>query len=289
MQKFLKDPLAHFLLAGFLLFSILSLFANEPDDPRSIVVDRQALLTFMQYRSKVFDTDLAAKRLEAMTADARENLIRDYVEEEVLYREAKALGLGGDDYVIRRRMVQKLDFINQGFSEQSFAVSDDDLQRFFQENSERYRIAPWVTFTHVYLPFSDTLDAPKEHARAKALLHTLNKEQVSFSDSVRYGNRFPYHLNYVERTEDFVASHFGEDFANAVFSQSDESNKLWVGPLSSLYGLHLVRVKQVAKQRMPEFAEVKAQVRQDYQTQWVNRKRQESVDALVDQYTIVRH
>lgn len=288
MKHFIKDPLAHFLLAGLLLFATLSWFSEGEDDLQTIVVDRATLLSFIQYRTKVFKPEAAAQTLDAMTEEARQRLIQDYIEEEALYRESKALGLDGDDYVIRRRMVQKLEFINQGFAEQSLTISEDDLQKFFQENLTDYYIEPWITFTHVYLPFSDALDDMEEQKRAVALQKTLNEQKVSFTDSVKYGHRFPYHLNYVERTEDFVASHFGNEFAKRLFSLEQVDTTQWFGPVQSQYGLHLVKIKQLTQGRNPELGEVEAMVGQDYRTQWLRGKQQEVVDAIVDQYTIVR-
>lgn len=47
---------------------------------------------------------------------------------------------------------------------------------------------------------------------------TLNNEQIAFSSAMGYGERFIYHTNYVERTANFVASHFGESFAEEVMN-----------------------------------------------------------------------
>ena len=69
------------------------------------MVDRDALLTFIQYRSKAFELSLAAQRLDGMTTKEREQLTRDFIREEALYREASTLGMTDNDYVIRRRTV----------------------------------------------------------------------------------------------------------------------------------------------------------------------------------------
>ncbi|NOX94180.1 MAG: hypothetical protein GXP04_03525, partial [Alphaproteobacteria bacterium] len=50
----LKDPLAHFLIVGAILFIVLSAI-KPPENEDSIVVDRAALLSFVQYRSKAFE------------------------------------------------------------------------------------------------------------------------------------------------------------------------------------------------------------------------------------------
>ncbi|MEZ5916953.1 MAG: hypothetical protein R3C40_05220 [Parvularculaceae bacterium] len=114
ISTLLKDPLTHFLAVGVLLFVVASI-VNPPEQPDDvIVVDRASILEFVQYRSKAFEPNAAAALFDAMDAGERKNIIDDFVREEALYREAKALGLGVNDYVIRQRMVQKVEFLAGG-------------------------------------------------------------------------------------------------------------------------------------------------------------------------------
>ena len=58
----------------------------------------------------------------APAADARRSshgLIDDHIREEVLYREALALGLDRDDTIIRRRLRQKLEFVSEDVAAQA--------------------------------------------------------------------------------------------------------------------------------------------------------------------------
>ena len=91
----LKDPVLHFLAVGLYLFVVFDAVSPESGeaDPKTIVVDRDTLLTYIQYRTKVFEPKLAAARLDNMNDATRQRFIDDYVKEEVLFREAKALGL----------------------------------------------------------------------------------------------------------------------------------------------------------------------------------------------------
>ena len=136
LTRLLKEPLVHFLAAGlglFVLFGIVN--RGEPDtDPNVITVDRDALLTFIQYRIKAFNPALAEEKLSSLSDDELERLIDDYVREEVLHREAIQLGLDEDDYVIRRRLVQKLEFITEGFAESGAEVDEASLGRYFDAN-----------------------------------------------------------------------------------------------------------------------------------------------------------
>ena len=72
MNKILKDPLVHFLVLGLGLFVLFNLVASDEAayDSKVINVDRDALLTFVQYRSRA-----SSRRLQrrASTVCPRKN------------------------------------------------------------------------------------------------------------------------------------------------------------------------------------------------------------------------
>jgi hypothetical protein len=281
----LRDPLLHFLAGGlalFVLFDLVGDGAGERNDV--IVVDRAALLGFVQARTKVFEPSVAAARLDALTPEERRRLARDFVQEEALHREALALGLDVDDYVIRRRLVQKLEFIAQGFAEAEIALGEEDVVRYFEAHRADYRVAPWATFTHV---FFDAEQRGSEAAleEARRALPLLQAEGVSFPGATAWGDRFLYHRNYVERTPDFVASHFGPAMAEAVFALAPDAT-LWRGPFISPYGAHLVLLTDLHEARDPALQEIRERVEGDARAALVRERQAEAVDAIVERYEI---
>lgn len=287
MKRLLKEPLVHFLAAGlglFVLFGLVNRTTEDDGDPKVIVVDRDALLTFVQYRTKTFEPSVAEARLDKLSEEELERLIDDYVREEVLHREALALGLDRDDYVIRRRLVQKVEFITEGFAEASSAVDEAALHRYFGANKDDYYVEPYVTFTHV---FFETEDRSREEARALAekKLAELNRNQVLFSDAPQHGERFLYHVNYVERTPEYVASHFGVEMAKALFELSPD-DEVWVGPFDSPYGVHLVMLTTNEPGREPTLEEIKGQVIDDARRAAVRERTAEAIDDIVDAYDV---
>ena len=287
MQYLLKQPLLHFLLIGAALFVIYEITAEKNPkeiDLKTVVVDKDALLTFMQYRSKTFDSKKFEDKLNNMSEEKLNTLIEDYVREEVLYREALGLGLDKDDYVIRRRLVQKVDFINEGFLRSSMNIDDSQIQEYFEENKEFYKVEPYVTFTHVF--FSSELHG-MEKARELALneLKLLNDKKVQFSESVKHGDRFLYHLNYVERVPDYVESHFGNQMAESLFGL-DPSENSWTGPYESPYGFHLVMLTKNEKAKYPELEDVYYRVKQDVTYNSLLEEKEKSIDDIIDSYDV---
>jgi len=286
LKSFLKEPLVHFLAAGlglFVLFGIVN--RDEPDaDPNVVTVDHDALLTFVQYRIKAFNPTLAEEKLSSLSDDELQKLIDDYVREEVLHREAVALGLDEDDYVIRRRLVQKLEFITEGFAEAGAKVDQAALRRYFDANKADYYVEPFVTFTHV---FFETEDRPREHAHvaAEKKLLELNRNGVAFADAPQHGDRFLYHVNYVERTPDYVASHFGVPMAKAIF-ELEPNDFIWKGPFDSPYGVHVVLLTTNEPGRDPELAELEDRVRVDAQRAMIREETEAAIADIVGSYDV---
>ncbi len=254
------------------------------DDPKLIRVDRDALLTLIQFRAKTFQPDIAEARLEALSQEQLQSLIDDYVREEALYREAIALGLDANDYIIKRRMIQKIDFITQGFADATVKISDDELKAYYDANRDRYREQAFITFTHVFYSTEHRTGAEAK-ALAEEKLATLHSDAALFSDAPKYGERFPYGVNYVERTRDHVESHFGGDMASALFSL-DPADGVWRGPFLSSYGTHLVMVINRKDARYPPLDEVRDRVETDLNSERRKEQSEKVIKAIVDTYEI---
>ena len=286
MKKFLREPLVHFLAIGIGLFVLFDLVAPEESnlDSKTIVVDRDALLTFVQFRSKAFNPEVAAARLDALSDEELQRLVADYVREEALHREALALGMDQNDYVIKQRLIQSLQFITNGFVSAAVNVSDEEVAEYYEANREDYYVDPYVTFTHVY--FSNDRHG-REQARqlAETQLAELNDQNVPFSESTRHGERFLYNVNYVERTEDFIASHFGKAMAAAVF-ELEPDNGQWYGPFESAYGHHLVMLTKRTEGVYPPLEEIADSVREDALRIKLDEQNDRAVQAIVNTYDV---
>lgn len=288
MKRILKEPLVHFLALGAALFVLFELVASNEVayDSKVINVDRDALLTFVQYRTRAFEPQAAAARLDSMPEEELERLINDYVREEALHREAKALGVDKNDYIIKRRMIQSIEFITDGFVTAAVEVTDEDVASHYAANREDYYLSPFVTFTHVFIN-GERRTRDDAYALASVKLEDLNREQVQFSDAPRHGDRFPFFVNYVERDPQFVESHFGPAMARAVFDL-EPNNASWHGPFESEFGLHLVMLSKKAHGRYPELAEIEDVVRNDAVREKTAAQKDRAIQAIVDTYDVRR-
>jgi len=289
LEKILREPLLHFLVAGGILFAIFGLTHHTSADPTSsktITVDKEGLLNFLQYRSKAFETEYFTQELDAMRPEERKELVDQYVEEEMLYREAKALGLEQGDYVIRQRLVQKMRYLIDDLTEGGAAPSDAVLNDYLQKHKEIYGLEPSVTFTHVFVD-SSTHGEKAAKEMAEHLKMELNARGAAFNDAPQFGDRFPFFENYVERTQDYVTSHFGAEFV-AELAKVAPSDKRWSGPIHSMYGYHVVMLTSRTQARLPELNEIRAQVAEDWQRDRTQGARSQGLNRLASEYTIER-
>ena len=288
MSKLFKEPLVQFLLGGALLYVMLSVFMPEDgseQDSLVIQLDEGRLLTYLQYQDKAFDTAQARRVFESLDAQARQKLEDEFVRDEIMVREALALGLDQNDDVIDQRLIQKMDFIFQGFTEPDQTITDADLLAYFEINKTAYREDAQATFTHVFFKTDETSEMDLE-ARARDVLQTLKTEDVPFEDAGQYGERFYFLKNYVNRPQTMIKSHFGAVAANAIMNPEVLGG--WFGPLRSDYGLHLVFVRSVEPSRIPDLSEVTDQVRMDVLRERRDAVRRAAFEKVAQKYTVQR-
>jgi len=286
MKTFHKEPLLHFLVLAVGLFVLHSAVSHEGDavDSRRIVVDQEKLLTFIQYRTKVFEPKAAAARLDSLSDEALKRVVDDYVREEALHREALALGLERDDYVIKRRLIQKMDFVTQGFGDALINPGDEEIQQYYEKHKQEYYVQPTITFTHI---FFDTARHGQEKANqlAKEKLKHLTAQQVMFAEAAKHGERFLYGMNYVERSEQYVRSHFGGGMTVALF-QLSSNEKQWHGPYQSRWGAHLVMVSGKQDGRYPDLTEVRQRVEKELRREQVREMANQMAQQIIDTYDV---
>ena len=286
MRKLLRDPLVHFLVAGVVLFLLYGAVgaSNEDSDQQTVQVGHIELLVFLQQQSKKFDPAQFEKVLAGMSEQERTALIDEYVRQEVLVREAKRLGLEKKDYVIRRRLIQKMEFLADGYAKQVVALEEAELEAYYADHLADYLVEPTITFTHVFID-------PRKHkaddmdAVVGQVGKALKGQSVPFSDAPKHGDRFPFHVNYVDKTDAFITTHFGHEFRDAVFA-GDVGESVWQGPYQSTYGQHYVLVTKRADARQPTFEEVGARVSADAHRAALKATQDEAIADVVSGYDI---
>ena len=269
-RNLLQQPLFQFIVLGALLFGLYyGLQGEEVGDERRIVVSTRQV----EQLGAMFEQQWR----RPPTEEELEGLIASYVREEVMYREAKALGLDRDDTVVRRRLAQKIGFLAQDLATQ-IEPSDAELETFFRDNPDLFREPPRVSFDHVYVSTDSRGAAAADDA--EEILQALR----SGADPDQQGDRFMLQRRYIRRTPDEVARHFGRQFATEILELPRGE---WVGPVASGYGLHLVYVEGLEEAFLPELADVRRTVREEYLSQRRREVDEMFYSQLRDGYDVV--
>jgi hypothetical protein len=285
LRRAFAEPLILFLAIGVILFLVFTLTADPIDDQSShhIAVDREAVLGYMQARAG--NSGAAAEnRLNAMPSAELAQLADDYVREEAMYREAVALGLDRNDYLIRQRLVQSLRFMFRNLGEAG-EPSLDELQAFYEANRSRYVSPAAITFTHIFFD-ADVRGLDAARTMALRTRNDLNSRKgAPFAGEPWPGDRFAYGLNYADRVEQFIAGQFGKSMASALFDAAAEPDR-WQGPFFSESGVHLVRIERLSKGTSLPFEAVRDEVTRDHREWQSLRLEKIAVDNLVRDYDV---
>ena len=283
IARWRREPLIWFLLAGLSLFALHALVSPGGDAAASrvIAVDRDSLLQFMQLRARSFNGPGAEKLLDQMSPPEVAAMVNDMVREEAMYREGLRLGLDRNDYVMRQRLVQSLEYLAEG-AQAGVAPDEPTLQRYYDGHRDRYVDAPSISFSHVFFS-ADVHGWDGARALAANALTALNAR----GDRTRNqpGDRFLYLADYVQRTPEIIESHFGQDFAERLFGMVPLDGR-WQGPLRSKYGFHLVRIVRKDAGRPLSFAQARVLVANDAAKDARDARREAFARDLIAQFHV---
>ncbi len=265
----LREPLVHFLLVGLAIFFFFGIFGREVDvgDRRIVVNEDQVKRLAIQW-SQTWQRPPNPSELDG--------LIRDYIKEEIYYREALRLGLDKDDMVVRRRMRSKMEFLASSETENMIAT-DAALQAWLDKHPAKYAPDPVYSLDQVYV--STTASSDASLSRAKSLLKQL--QAGAKADGLSDPISLPKSLDAV--TAFNINREFGEEFALALMALPLGN---WAGPIKSGFGLHLVRVRSVQAPYKPKLAEVRQAVENDWRNATRTTRENHAYQALLDGYQI---
>jgi len=252
-----------FFFIGIVIY-FLDITMNYDEDSKDIYISDQELDgLFAAWNSQV---GRPPNEQEAL------NIVNDFIEEEILYREALRLGLDQNDRIIKRRLAQKISFLKQEADRKE--PSHKKLIDFFDRNRDRYYVPPTFSFTHYYF---------SESAEAKV------KAETGLSEIVELGTPSasePFFLgkNFSEYSLGEIEQAFGVELLVAF---DNPQLNTWIGPFSSSYGEHLLFINNKNNGYSPEFLDIEDLVRQDYALQEQDRKLLEYLDSVRAEYKVI--
>lgn len=263
MKRLLREPLVHFLLLGTILFGVYAYVergrpAGEPSRQIQLSLDDLSQIALL----------FQAQWQRQPTPEEFGRLVESKVQEEVLYREGLAMGLDKDDEIVKRRMVQKMQFLAEDVAA-AHPPSPDELRAFYDANHDRFAEPPRASFRHLY--FSPDRRGTRAREDAAAALARLAGQPEDTKLAASVADPFMFQDYYRDRAPDSLGKEFGPKFAIAVAKLSPGS---WQGPIESGFGWHLVFVDTLIPGRIPAFEEIEPDVR----TAWLGEQKTKAWD-----------
>lgn len=256
-SRWLREPLLHFLVLGAALFAgyVYLKPAGGVESSHQIVVTLDEL--------RQLDLYFESQWHRQPTPEEFTHLVENKVHQEVLYREALAMGLDKDDEIVKRRMAQKMQFLAEDVAT-AREPTTTELKGWFEKHSAMFALPPRLSFRHLY--FSTDRRGPRTREDAAKALVKLTGQPEDSSLAAPLADRFMFQDYYRDRAPEYLGKEFGPQFALAVEKLTPGS---WQGPIESGFGWHLVFVDTVIPGRVPVFEEIEL----DVKTAWLGEQK----------------
>jgi hypothetical protein len=292
-----RSPALHFVALGALLFVVDRLEwlpgAEDARDPSLVITAERTSALRRDWLSRTgrwpssaeveasiereIDDELLyreARRLGIQHSDSlvRRRLIRNmgFVsggrdDPEQLLREALGLGMDRADLVVRRRLIQRLK-LRVAAEARRGSVGDAELLDYLDRHAFEFGEPLRVRAAHVYL--SRDRRGARLDADARALREDLSVRSVGPDRAAELGDFFLHGNELPSQSERELALKFGTGFASEVVRLPTGG---WHGPVSSSYGKHFVWVRAREPWQPAQLEAVRGEVREALLTQRAER------------------
>lgn len=216
-----RQPLLYFVLVGAAVFAIDALLKSDLPPPRI---------------TKTVEQELKVQLEQAFgrppTVDELKRGLEEWMETELLFREARAYGLHENDAVIRAHLASKLRYIVR---EREFVSppTEAELREHFQAHQSRYLAPATYDLSHAFLFGVSRTDDP----RVRDALTLLEKGAALNS----VGDHFPRGPVFRRLPRDILERALGVELGRAL---TQDRLQQWQR-IAGRRGMHLVRVEAI--------------------------------------------
>lgn len=277
--RMVREPLVRFMLVGALIFvAAHAAQAHRTQEARRIVIDSQVMRRLVAVSQMQDGVTPGPKQLRL--------LVDQYVEDEVLYREALRRGLGRDDEIVRRRLIQKMRYIEHDLAVPPLPA-ERVLRNYYASHAGLFTSPASVAFEQIYFS-PDRGGWAGARARAiQAQARLRGTQRANEKDWLaRLQDDFPAPSPPGELTRADAWRLFGASGIVDVLFQAQVGQ--WSQPIRSGYGWHLVKVIHRSPPRLPPFAAVRDEVLADWTQEEAQRRERRELEALRARYRVMR-
>jgi hypothetical protein len=266
-RAILVEPLCHFALLGGLLYA--GYLWRNPPPPERIVVPKELV--------EARRSELQRRTGHPPNPEQVQAAIADYVDSEVLFREAARRRLGDGDVIVRRRLIQKMEYVAEALVPRQLPT-DVELAAILHAHSDRYSLPARTALRQVFV--SHERHPHDAESVAQSLLIALRSGRTpdSLGDPHPLGPLLPLH------SEAELAQLLSSEIATKVNQLSEGE---WSPPLRSAHGLHLLQVTARQSGQLPTVSQLRERLLLDYLEQQRPERQRRAITELRKRYQIV--
>ena len=258
LARLLREPLTHFVAIGIAIFAV-SHGIEERQSRYNIAVSDADLTRIANTYAQQYGAPPTPQQMRTM--------VDNQVREEIYLREGLALGLDRNDEIVRRRIAQKFDFLQQDQAAPR-EPSESQLRSWYEQHKVLFAEPARRSFEQRFYSPDKRGDAD---ARALA---TDAAKALGAGRTAPQADSFPGPGTVVGLAGDEVERVFGgTGFGAAVFAAPAGQ---WSQPLRSGFGWHVIRVTEARPAHTRSLGEARDDVRRD----WIEADRQARNNAV---------
>lgn len=259
MKQLFFESLSHALAFSPVFLASYWLLADHGVAPERIVIDGgEAASIRAQFRGNWNRNP---------TPEEMNGLVEPIVREEILNREAASLGLGRGDPTAASRVRQKYEALADARLA-ARAPTEEELAGWLALHAGDYARPATVTYSQLLLVAAGTPGDPAAAAQRARIRLDRGVRRT------RIGLRTELPARATRVGLDEVALKYGDDFANVL---AHLPVGVWLGPVESRYGAHLVRLEAIVPGATPSLDDVRSQVMRDFEMD----RRRRALDAAL--------
>ena len=258
LHRALREPLTHFVVIGVAIFLVAHVIEERTSRYRIALSDADLVRIANSYQQQ-YGAPPTPQQMRTM--------VDNQVREEIYLREGLALRLDRNDEIVRRRIAQKFDFLQQDQAVPR-EPGEAQLRDWYDSHKAAFAEPARRSFEQRYYAPDRRGDSAARALAGQALASLARGAAAPDADE------FPGPARVTGLSRDELERVFGgADFGAALFRAPAS---VWSGPYRSGFGWHVVRVTDVAPAHDRSFEEARADVRRA----WIEADRQARNDAV---------
>lgn len=272
--QFYTAPAFHFLMLGLVLFWLYSWLnpkVSENSSRTVVMADKE----FERLRNEF-------KRQNHRFPNLKEDsLIKvSWAAEEILYQEAMQIGLDKNDEIVRRRMIQKMEFFIDAVIPID-SITEAEIKSYWNKHHLEFTHPAQVTFTHLF--FNQEQNGSYTSTHAQELLRKIRTHSLTENEALKQSDPFIVEVSKEPMEYDQISRDFGQEFTEKLFTLPLNS---WEGPIVSQYGNHLVKITKKEDEILFNYDEARPIILAKLKDAKIEKARDDFRSNLFNKYTI---